>query len=341
MYKAAVIGLGIMGNIADGLGGRHPEWYRPCCHTDSYDYHPQTELVAGSTRDPKRQTLFQKNRGNKTIYSDYRQMLEKEDLDIVSIATPATCHTEMVIESAKAGVKGIYCEKAMATSLAECDKMIQACEGSNSVLIINHQRRWDDRYLALKRYLSEGHLGSLQTIQISFGNGRLCRGGSHWFDLALMFANDKIEFGFGWLSNPNEFDPGGIGMFESTGGIRITIDGSIGMNHYCQADLIGEDGILRIVDGGFQFELWLLDQNSEFGLMNKHHLPISYSIKNPMLNAIDDLIQAIETGQAPKSSGYDGRSAFEMISAIHQSHANNRAAVQFPMKNRDIVIESN
>ena len=59
MYRAAVVGLGVMGNIADGLGSKHPEWYRPCNHADAYEYRSLTELVAGSARDPKRQMLFE------------------------------------------------------------------------------------------------------------------------------------------------------------------------------------------------------------------------------------------------------------------------------------------
>ena len=127
IYRAGVIGLGIMGNIADGLGGRHPRWYAPCCHSDVYAFHARTELVAGSTRDAGRQQLFREKHGNKPVYADYRQMLEHEELDIVSIATPATCHAEMVVACAEDGVRGIYCEKAMATSLDECDRMIAAC----------------------------------------------------------------------------------------------------------------------------------------------------------------------------------------------------------------------
>ena len=134
-------------------------------------------------------------------------------------------------------------------------------------MVINHQRRWDNRYLALKRYQTDGHIGSLQAIQISFGGGRLCRGGSHLFDLALMFADNEVMSGFGWLSNPGDFDPGGIGIFETSNGIRFTIDGSIGMNHSYQVDLIGKDGILRIIDGGLKFEAWILDSDSEFGLI--------------------------------------------------------------------------
>lgn len=182
MYKAAVIGLGVMGNIADGLGGRHPEMYQPCCHADVYEFHPRTELVAGSTRAPERQALFREKRAGKSVYSDYREMLKEEEPDIVSIATPATSHAEITIEVAKFGVKGIYCEKAMAVSLAECDRMIEICEQTGTVLMINHQRRWDNRYIELRRFVESGNIGNLQLIQISIGGSRLCRSGSHMFD---------------------------------------------------------------------------------------------------------------------------------------------------------------
>ena len=59
----------------------------------------------------------------------------------------------MVIESAKASVKGIYREKAMACSLAECDEMIQVCEAHNVVLAINHQSVGIIGFLQLKSLL--------------------------------------------------------------------------------------------------------------------------------------------------------------------------------------------
>ena len=339
-YKAAVVGLGVMGCIADGLSGRHPQWYPPCNHADIYRHHPKIQLVSGCSRSTAKREYFQDKYPSVTVYQDYVDLLSQEQIDIISVATPATCHAEIVIAAAEAGVKGIYCEKAMATSLIECDKMIRACQDYGSTLIINHQRRWDNHYIALKHFLDKGDLGDLQTVQISFGNGRLCRGGSHWFDLALMLVDDKIATGLGWLSDPHEFDPGGIGIFETEKGIRIVIDGSIGMNHSCQVDIVGENGIIRIIDDGFQFELWRLDPESEFGLMAKYHLPISYSVSSPMLNAIDNLIDSLQTGNEPQSSGHDGRAAFEMISAIHLSHFDDRKNIPFPIQNRELVINS-
>ena len=330
-----------MGNIADGLGGRHPEMYQPCCHADVYDFHSRTELVAGSTRAPERQALFREKRVGKPVYSDYREMLEEEKPDIVSIATPATSHAEITIEVAKFGVKGIYCEKAMATSLAECDRMIEICEQTNTVLMINHQRRWDNRYIELKRFIDAGNIGSLQSIQISLGGSRLCRSGTHMFDLALMFVDGKVKSGLGWLSDPDNSDSGGVGLFETQDGIRIFIDISAGMNHGFQIDLIGQDGIIRILDGGFQFECWFIDQSSEFRLMAKKHLPINYSIRSCWLNAIDDLLNCIETGERPYSSGYEGRAAFEMIATIHHSHYSGRSPISLPISDRNFRIESN
>jgi len=341
IYRAGVIGLGVMGNIADGQGGSHPSWYRPCCHSDAYVSHVRTELAAGSTRSGKRQQLFRDKHGGLPVYSDYREMLEKEKLDIVSIATPATCHAQVVIDAAQAQVKAIYCEKAMATSLVECDAMIEACERSGTLLAINHQRRWDNRFQALVRAVRADSVGKLQAIRISFGGGRLCRGGSHMFDLACLFAEDQVATGSGWLSDSDAFDPGGIGLFETRTGIRIDIDGCLGMTHQFMMDLIGDQGVIRVVDGGFRFEWWALDSESEFGQMAERHLPMNFDVRAPMLNAVDDIVSCIESGRIPLSSGYGGRCAFEMIAAIHLSYRQDRAQISFPVEERDFRIESN
>jgi UDP-N-acetyl-2-amino-2-deoxyglucuronate dehydrogenase len=298
-------------------------------------------LVAGSTRDPQRQQLFYDKRGNKPIYGDYQKMLQQECPNIVSIATPATCHAEMVIAAAEAGVKGIYCEKAMATSLVECDAMIESCKRSGTVLAINYTRRWDDRFRFLQRLIAEKTIGEIQSIQISYGGGRLCRVGSHMSDLALMFGGDEVVGCSGWLSNADEFDPGGVGLFETRGGMRIVIDGSVGMTQSFNMAIVGETGLVRLLDGEFSIELWSQDETSEFGLLSRRHLPLNYPVGNPMLNAIDDLIVCMEEGGTPKSNGESGRDAFELIAAIYQSHRQHRAFVTLPLEDRGLVIPSN
>ena len=79
-------------------------------------------------------------------YSDYREMIDKEDLDIIQVATPYNRHTDIVVRSAQAGVKRILCEKPMATTVADCDRMLAACEANGVLLSVDHTRRWRPIY---------------------------------------------------------------------------------------------------------------------------------------------------------------------------------------------------
>ena len=96
-YKAAVIGLGVMGCIADGLSGRHPQWYPPCNHADIYHHHPKIQLVSGCSRSAGKREYFQDKYPSVTVYQDYVDLLSQEQIDFISVATPATCHAEIVI----------------------------------------------------------------------------------------------------------------------------------------------------------------------------------------------------------------------------------------------------
>jgi predicted dehydrogenase len=113
------------------------------------------------------------------------------------------------------------------------------------------------------------------------------------------------------------------------------------MAHGFQADLVGEKGVVQIVDGGFEFELWTKDESSEFGHLARRHLPMNYPVGNPMLNAIDDLIKEVEQGVPSHSSGTAGRQAFELITAIHLSHREGRRFIKFPLEERTLIIPSN
>ena len=75
----------------------------------------------------KGRCFLKEKRDDIMVYSDYQGMLQKKHFNLVSIATPAIYHVE-VIEAAQVGVKATSCEKAMAVSPVECDETIQICE---------------------------------------------------------------------------------------------------------------------------------------------------------------------------------------------------------------------
>ena len=79
---------------------------------------------------------------NANTYTDYKEMLAREDLDILVVATSEHRHADITVDGARAGVKAVFCEKPLATSMEDADRMIEACEENGVVLISGHTRRW-------------------------------------------------------------------------------------------------------------------------------------------------------------------------------------------------------
>lgn len=89
--------------------------------------HPQTELLAGCETNAERLEAFGKRYGVTALYTDYREMLEKERLDFVAVATRTDIRPDVTCRAVACGAKGIMTEKPMAHTLAEADRMVEAC----------------------------------------------------------------------------------------------------------------------------------------------------------------------------------------------------------------------
>jgi predicted dehydrogenase len=94
------------------------------------------------------------------VYEDHREMLAKEDLDLVDVATPNACHAEIAINAFKAGCH-VYCEKPLAPTPAEIRAMIKARDKAGRRLMTGQHFRFDGRMAALKRYVNTGILGDI------------------------------------------------------------------------------------------------------------------------------------------------------------------------------------
>ena len=111
-YRAAVIGLGRMGSTFDDEIQRGGSVFTPYCHGPAYHGSQVTDLVAGSDLHDGQRELFGERWGlsGDQLYSDYREMLEKEKPDIVSVCTSARHRAGIVKEVAESGVKAIWAE---------------------------------------------------------------------------------------------------------------------------------------------------------------------------------------------------------------------------------------
>lgn len=97
-------------------------------------------------------------------YSDYRLMIEKEILDAVIIATPLYLHAEMVMDALNAGLH-VFCEKSMARTIEDADKMVRAQQKTGKILLIGHQRMFNVKYLRAFQMIKEGKIGKVTHIR--------------------------------------------------------------------------------------------------------------------------------------------------------------------------------
>ena len=107
VYRAAVIGLGRMGSTFDDEIPHGGSVFLSYCHGPAYFHSHRVELAAGADLHDGQRELFgerwQVPSGH--MYSDYREMLANEDLDIVSVCTSARARSSIVQDVARAGVK--------------------------------------------------------------------------------------------------------------------------------------------------------------------------------------------------------------------------------------------
>ncbi len=97
-------------------------------------------------------------------YDDYRELLARDDIDLVDICTPELLHAEQTIAAAEAG-KHVHCEKPMASSVEEADAMIAACKRAGVKLMIGHSRRFTPRYARIKAAIDAGEIGNVTFVR--------------------------------------------------------------------------------------------------------------------------------------------------------------------------------
>jgi len=148
---AGVVGLGSM-----GMG-----W-----HCEQLDRIEGFNLICGSDPSEERRALAAEQFGIQA-HADYEEMLAREDLDLVVVATPSAMHRDHVVAALQAG-KHCVCEKPLCMDLAECDDIIAAAERAGRMVSAYQNRRWDGDHLAVLDTVRSGVLGELFfTKQIS------------------------------------------------------------------------------------------------------------------------------------------------------------------------------
>jgi len=127
---------------------------------------PNCELVAVSRARADLAESFAGEFGARRWYGDWRQLIADEEVEAVYVATPVHLHAEQTIAAAEA-CKHVLCEKPLAMSVAECDRMIEACETSGVRLGVAYYRHFYPAVERIKAVLGSGEIGRPVVAQVN------------------------------------------------------------------------------------------------------------------------------------------------------------------------------
>ena len=332
MYRVGIIGCGKPHRTegATGFGMSR-------AHATGYNASADAEIVALADVNSENAKAFQAEYGGKTLYTDYRAMLEQEKLDIVSISTWPHLHAEMVVAAAEAGVKAIHCEKPMAPTYGEAQRMVQACEANGVQLTINHQRRFGAPFRRAKEMVKQGIIGDLLSVEATCDN--LYDWGTHWFDMMFFYLDQTpVEWVIGQVDargSHKVFDVlvegQGLSRFRFHNGVTGQLVTGYGAKGYLHR-LIGSEGMIEV---GYSPEVPLRVRGAGDGAWRIVDVGEDiHGVPEYVARGVLDLIDALKTGREPELAGRRALQATELIFATYES-SRRRGHVDLPLTIED------
>lgn len=286
--------------------------------------------------------------GTASCYTSWQELLNKETLDLVIVATLADTHAPITCAAARCGVPRILCEKPMAAGLKDAWDMVQICQDRGVRLAVNHGRRYYVGYVRLKEALQRGIVGPLRQINVRLGGGRLGGNGSHFFDLACYLVGEKAESAVGWVSSqrapnprgPQFDDPGGFGVVMFRNGCRLIIDLSEDLGVPGMVELVGAYGSVRIDETTNEWEVLARSEADRAQPLFRYDTPIrpvpfdpgpAYDVIQETSKAVKELLD----GGSLSSTGEDAYRALELYAALRASSAQGHIPVNLPLDPKD------
>ncbi len=317
---------------------------------------PGVRVVAVASPTPGHAEKFAMERGIPRHFTDYRSLLDLPEIDLVVLGLPNDLHCEATCQAAAAG-KHVIVEKPMAMNLAECDRMIAACEKAGVMLGYAEELCFAPKYVRLKELIAEGAFGKVHLVKQSekhdgphapwfFDTQR--SGGGVTFDMGC----HAIEF-FRWILG--EGSPSGKARIETayaqmgtyvhgdkTSGddeavLLLTFEGgAIGLAEESWNKPGGMDDRAEVYGSDGQGYADLLYGNSLRAYSRKGYgyavekagatagwsFPIYQEIWNyGFPQEMEHFVSCVRTGNQPTENGHDGRAVVETVLALYESAA--------------------
>jgi len=324
-------------------------------HIPEYADNPKAELVGFFDLNLARAEELAKAYGGKA-YQSYQELLANEEIDAVSVCTANDSHAGITIAAFLAG-KHVLCEKPMATTLEDCEAMVETAKAEGKFLMIGHNQRLAKAHIKAKELIADGLIGDVVSFRSTFGHGgpetwSIDPGLNTWFfdkSKAVMGAmadlgihkTDLIHFLTGQtivevtarLHTLDKRDINGnlIGVDDNAFCIYRLSGGAVGTmavswTHYGAEDnstvIYGTKGIMRIYD----------DPRYSIKVTNQAQEEILYSIDKIQTNdnqtksgVIDLFVDCMEQNKAPEISGAEVLKSMRVVFASIESSATGKS----------------
>ena len=298
-----------------------------------------TQVTALADINKKRAEKLARRFGVRSVYADWKKMIQKEDLDAVSIATPNYLHCQMSVYASNRG-RHVLVEKPMATSMSEARRMVQAARKNRRILMVEQTHRFHPQNQLAKRLIAQGKIGKVNTVKAKFGGpgpeywspegkwffskdafgGAMADIGIHSMDLIRYLTGKEVKEVFaylGTLEKKIEVDDNGICLFKFADGTLGSMEASWTTKpQLMETILYGEKGTMAV-------KAWvddLLTINLAGGKVLRPRIPRRSETGSPY----EYFVHCIKTGEEPFISGEEGGKSLEVILAAYKSAATGR-----------------
>jgi predicted dehydrogenase len=329
-HRAAIVGCGRMGTE----------------HGRAYAARPDVDLVAIADPDPGNLAAFGQRFGvpGRARYADYRDLLARERVDIVGVVTPVRATHGAVLAAVEAGVRGVFAEKPLAASLAEADEMVGACASAGVAFACGAiWRNHPDMQTAARLIRTENLIGRVLSVNVLGMADEVSGGGCHSLNVVRLLAGADADWVIGWMPDPfGEHDQGAGGYLHLANGVDVFVHMEAGPKK--GVEVLGEWGVF-FWDWS-NVRLWRLPQpwDAGRGFADLEPVPFPYArLADPGIypgisGGLQSLLDAVEHGGEPLTSGDDMRRVLEIAIALRESARGGRVPVALPIADRSLRI---
>lgn len=324
---ASLVGCGRIGAFTRAeLNERLGANWLPLSHLDAALSTPNLKLISACDPDPGPLGLIQSAYPTVRTYTNLSELLEASKPDILLVATRSDTRPCVIELGTKAGIRGLHCEKPLATSLELVEDCIANMTKAKAHFSYGALRRYMGVYEAAKKVVSAGALGDITNITVKFGRGGLMWVHPHSIDL-LCFLNsdtsvssvqanfvDFEEYRNGslidcdpvLLSASIHFNNGCIGLITPQSGLTVEISGTT-------------EALSIIGDGAFSLRhpyttAKMCEPETQW------HFEKDVSTRSGRCEALAELCMSVRTGRAGRLSLVNVLEHHKILFGLVQSH---------------------